>query len=156
MLFLHSIPLSWSLMMNLSFREKSLGLLVLSLIVIFGFYFASVLPAQFTNVMPSHIMSFIGMLILLIVIQIIGNTLIAIASRRELAAKVLSDERDALINLTSSRLGSYVLSFGVSCSLCIALFVPGNFAFVHTLLAFWVLSQVVETVSQLILYRRGV
>jgi len=141
--------------MNLTFRERSLWLVLLSLIVAFGLYFASVLPTQLTNVTPPHVMTFIGMLILLVIIQIIGNAVLAIASRRELSAKVQSDERDVLINLKSTRLASYVLTVGVFCSLCIALLVPGNFIFVHVLLAFWVLAQTVEILSQLILYRRG-
>ena len=142
--------------MNLTFRERSLWLLLLSLTVTFGFYFASVLPMQLTNVTPSHVMTFIGTLILLVIIQIIGNAILAIARRRELAGKVQNDERDVLINLKSTRLAFYVLSVGVFCSLCIALLVPGNFFFVHVLLAFWVLAQVIEILSQLILYRFGV
>ncbi|MBK8164995.1 MAG: hypothetical protein IPK64_03410 [bacterium] len=38
--------------------------------------------------------------------------------------------------------------------ICIGVFVPGNFAFTHALLGAWVLAQLVETGSQLWLYRR--
>ncbi len=141
--------------MNISFREKSLWLLLLSLIVVFGVYFVSVLPVRSSNVAPTHVGSFVGMLILLVVIQIIGQTLLAIANRRELASRIQSDERDALIKLKSMRLASYVLATGIFLSICVALVVPGNFAFVHVLLAFWVLAQAVEIVFQLIFYRQG-
>jgi hypothetical protein len=142
--------------MSLTFREKSLWLLLLSLVVAFGVYFASALSATSTYVAPVHVSAFIGMLIVLVVIQIVGHAVLAIASRRELSAAIQCDERDALIRLKSTQRASYVLAVGVFCSLCIAVLVPGNFVFVHVLLAFWVLAQATEIVSQLILYRRGV
>jgi hypothetical protein len=142
--------------MHLTFREKSLWFLLLSLVVAFGAYFSSVLPARLANIAPAQVMTFVCMLILLVIVEVVGQVMLVIASRRELAAPIQSDERDALINLRSTRLASYVLATGVFCSLCVALIVPGNFAFVHVLLSFWVLAQAVEIVSQLILYRRGV
>jgi uncharacterized membrane protein len=96
------------------------------------------------------------MLIVLVILQIVGHAILAIASRRELTAPVQSDERDARISLKSTRLASYVLATGVFCSLCLALLVPGNFAFVHVLLAFWVLAQATGILSELVFYRRGV
>lgn len=141
--------------MRLTFREKNLILLLLSLVTAFGIYFASVLPGQSTHIAPNHVIAFLGMLILLVVLQIIGNTILAIASRRELSAAVQSDERDGLISLKATRLASYVLATGVFFSLCVAVLIPGNFAFVHVLLAFWVLAQATEIVSQLVFYRRG-
>lgn len=142
--------------MNLSFREKSLWLLLLSLLAVFGVYFATVLPARSADVAPVHVVNFVAMLVVLVVVQVAGHAILAIASRRELAATVQSDERDTLIHLRSSRLASYVLATGVFCSLCLALWVPGNFAFMHALLAFWVAAQATEIASQLVLYRRGV
>jgi uncharacterized membrane protein HdeD (DUF308 family) len=141
---------------KLTFREKSLWLTLLSLIVVFGLYFAAVLPSNQINIAPQQIMISVGMLILLVVIQIIGHIVLAIANQRELSAKVQKDERDVLINLKSTRLANYVFHTGVFCSLGIALLVPGNFVFVNVLLAFWVAAQVVEIISQLTLYRRGI
>lgn len=142
--------------MNLTFREKSLWLLLGSLIVIFGLYFASVLPAQTSDVAASHVMTFVGMLVLLVVLRIVSNSVLAIASRRELASSIQSDERDVLIQLKSTRLASCILAAGVFCAICAAMWVPGNFVFVHLLLAFWVPAQAADIVAQLILYRRGV
>lgn len=141
--------------MNLSFREKSLWLLLLSLLAAFGFYFASVLPSPMANVAPPHVMTFLGMTILLVVVQVIGQAVLAIAHRRELQARTQSDERDVLISLKSARIGSWILATGVFCALCVAVLVPGNFAFVHVLLAAWAVAQAVEILSQLVLYRRG-
>lgn len=142
--------------MQLSFREKGLWLVLLSLLATFGAYFSAVLPGNTENVAPRHIVLFVAMVVILIALQIAGYVILAISSRRELAASVQSDERDVAIDLRSSRIASYVLATGVFVSLCVGLWVPGNFAFIHTLLTGWVLAQVAEIVSQLTLYRRGV
>jgi hypothetical protein len=48
-----------------------------------------------------------------------------------------------------------VLAAGVFCSLSAALVTTGSFVFMHLLLGFWVVAQMVETGTQLFLYRRG-
>jgi hypothetical protein len=65
------------------------------------------------------------------------------------------DERDRLIQLIGTRNAAYVLATGVFSALCAALLTKGNFVFIHVLLGAWVLAQVVEIVSQLLLQRRG-
>lgn len=142
--------------MSLTFREKSLWLLLLSLLVAFGAYLATAFSAASANVALVHVADFIGMVIALVIFQVVSHILLAIASHRELAASIQSDERDDLIRLKSTQRASYVLGVGVFFSLCLAVLVAGNFVFVHVLLAFWVLAQATEIVSQLILYRRGV
>ena len=39
-------------------------------------------------------------------------------------------------------------------ALCVSLVAEGNFLFTHVLLAFWVLAELVDIGSQLVLYRR--
>lgn len=141
--------------MSITFREKSLWLLLVSLCVAFAVYFAFAFANASSQVEYKEVGAFIGIVVVLIVVQIIGHTLLGIASRRELAAEVQSDERDELVRLKGTRLGSYVLTVGVFLSLCVGIFVRGNFAFVHVLLAFWVLAQATEYATQLVLYRRG-
>lgn len=141
--------------MSITFREKSLWLLLASLCAAFAAYFAFALSNASAHVESTQVVAFIGIIVVFVVVQIIGHALLGIASRRELAAKIQSDERDALVRLKSARLSSYVLAVGVFCSLCVGVFVRGNFAFVHVLLAFWVLAQATEYATQLVLYRRG-
>lgn len=155
MFLLHLFSLTSELEMSLTFREKSLWFLLVSLAAVFSAYFFTALSAPSEQVNASHISTFFGMLLVLVIIQVIGHIVLAVASRRELAASVQSDERDALIRLKSMRLGSYVLAIGIFISLCLAVVVPGNFVFVHVLLAFWVFAQAIEIASQLVLYRRG-
>lgn len=135
--------------MDLSFKEKSLWVMLISLVSGFGFYFWTVMPLDAVNVRPNQVLMFILAVALLVAIQIVGHILIAIVDLR-----METDERDQLIELKGTRNAAYVLASGVFLSLCVGLFTEGNFVFTHVLLAFWVLSQVVEIGSQLILYRR--
>lgn len=137
--------------MNLSFQEKSLWLMFVSLIGAFGFYFKTVLPAHAADVQPHQVMLFVLAVALLVFLSIAGHILITIVDRRS-----EKDERDRSIGLKGTRNGSFVLATGVFLALCVAVFTNGNFVFTHVLLGFWVLAQLVEIASQLHLYRRGV
>jgi hypothetical protein len=147
-------------MRDLSFREKSLWLMIVSLVIAFGFYFTNALRAHFAlarrgeagalTVTAAQVGLFVVAVVLSVVLAVLGHVLIAIIDRRG-----ETDERDRLISLKGERNGSFVLATGVFCSLCLAVFTPGNFVFTHVLLAFWVLAQLVEYGSQLVLYRRG-
>lgn len=144
----------------MSFHEKSLWLLFCSVGAGFGLYFWLALtsvPEAEGRTSPAHAGLFMGLVVALVVIQILGNTLMAVAGKLSGAAegRVEQDERDRLIELEGARNGSLVLAVGVFCSLCAALATTGNFVFMHVLLGFWVAAQMVETGTQLFLYRRG-
>jgi hypothetical protein len=136
--------------MSLSFQEKSLWLMFVSLVGVFGFYFVTVLPTDAANVMPQQVVLFALAVVMLVILQIAGHIVIAIVDRR-----TETDERDRLIGLKGTRNAGYVLATGVFFALCAAIVTEGNFVFTHLLLAFWVLAQLVEIGSQLFLYRRG-
>ncbi len=136
--------------MNLSFQEKSLWLMLVSLVGVFGFYFAKALPTHTVDVMPHQVVLFVLAVVLLVILQIVGHIVIAIVDRR-----TDTDERDRLIGLKGTRNAAYVLATGVFLALCTALLTKGNFVFTHVLLGFWVIAQLVEIGSQLFFYRRG-
>jgi hypothetical protein len=136
--------------MDLSFQEKSLWLMFVSLVAGFGLYFATVLPGAGANVMPHQVVVFALAVALLVIMQVVGHIVIAIVDRR-----TDSDERGRLIELKGTRNAAYVLATGVFFALCAALLTEGNFIFTHVLLGFWVLAQLVEIGSQLALHRRG-
>jgi len=136
--------------MDMAYREKSLWLVGLSLILVFGLYFWWVLPAPTADVLPNQVGLFVGAVILLVALQVVGHGLIAVLDRR-----TETDERDRLIGLIGERNGSFVLAVGVFLSLCAAVFTQGNFLFTHVLLAFWVLASLVSIGTSLWLYRRG-
>lgn len=141
--------------MDLSFQQKSLWLMFVSLVGVFGFYFyfafVTVLPTDAAvDVMPHQVALFGLAVVMLVIMQIAGHIVIAIVDRR-----TETDERDRLIELKGTRNAAYVLATGVFLALCTALLTKGNFVFTHVLLGFWVLAQLVEIGSQLFLYRRG-
>ncbi len=136
--------------MDLSFQERSLWLMLLSLIAVFGFYFVTVLPTDAVNVMPHQVVLFVVAVVWLVIMQVAGHIVIAIIDRRS-----DTDERDRLIELKGTRNAAYVLATGVFLALCAALLTEGNFIFSHVLLGAWVLAQLVQIGSQLVLYRRG-
>ncbi len=146
--------------MHLSFHEKSLWVTLLTLVGAFRIYFtaavqwyrqfAGTAPGMAVDVMPPQVV-LLGVAIgMIVVATIVGHALIAIADRR-----TETDERDALIALKGTRNGAYVLATGVFFALYAALATDGNFIFTHVLLASWVLAQLVEIASQLVLQRRG-
>ncbi len=136
--------------MDLSFQEKSLWLMFGSLASVFGLYYYTVLPSEAVDVMPHQVVLFVLAIVLLMIMQIAGHIVIAIVDRR-----AETDERDRMVQLKGTRNAGYVLATGVFCALCLALVSEGNFVFTHVLLGFWVLAQLVEIASQLVLYRRG-
>lgn len=136
--------------MSLSFREKSLWLMLIGLMGTFTFYFARVLPSSAVNVEPRHMALFALAVTILVIVAIGGHIVFAIFDRRTAA-----DERDRLVELKGRRNASYVLATGVFIALCLPELTTGTFLFTHVLLAFWVLAQGVEIGSQLYLLRRG-
>jgi hypothetical protein len=136
--------------MKFSFREKSLWLMFVSLVLTFTFYFATVLPSNATHVESRHVALFVLAVVILVIVAIVGNIVIAILDRR-----TAPDERDRLIELKGKRNASYVMATGVFLALCIPLLTPGTFLLTHVLLGCWVLAQLVEIGSQLVLLRQG-
>lgn len=142
--------------MRISFKEKSEWFVLVSLVLVYGNYFAQVLPNRGPEVAATDMARFVGAIVTLVILQIVGQALLATANRREIARGVQHDERDTMIDLRASRVGSYALATGVLLALLTALQVPGNFAFVHVLFGSWVVSQALEIATRLLLYRRGV
>ena len=137
--------------MDLSFQEKSLWLVLASLVAAFGSYFWLALRTAPVDVGPAQAGLFVGAVVLLVIAQVVGHLVIAVFDRRD-----ATDERDRLIALRGERLGGFILAAGVFLSLCTAVAVPGNFACAHVLLASWVIAQCVEIAARLWHYRRGV
>jgi hypothetical protein len=144
----------------MSFQEKSLWVMLVALVAAFGFYFTTAFdprtfvsalsPVAAVDVTPPQVARFVLAVGVIVVVSIVGHVLITLADRR-----TQTDERDELIGLRGTRNGSFVLATGVFLALCAALVTRGNFVFAHVLLAFWVLAEVVEIGTRLVLYRRG-
>lgn len=142
----------------MSFREKSLWVMLLGLAGASAFYCYTVASVnqvlqpdiawRAMSVLPPMVALFIVAVVGLAVFSVIGHVVMVIVDRR-----TEEDERDRLIALKGEQIGGYVLACGVFFALCLAVISPGNFLFTHLLLAFWVLAQMAEYIAQLVIYR---
>ncbi len=145
--------------MNLTFKEKSLWLMLIGLLVFSVFYGYSANQINqllqpnsdwlAMSVLPPMVGLFIAATVLLVIISVLGHVVLALIDRR-----TTEDERDQLIALKAERVGGFVLASGVFCALCVAVISSGNFLFTHVLLAFWVLAQITTYATQLLIYRK--
>jgi hypothetical protein len=136
--------------MIVSFHAKSLWVRLISLLVGFSYYCAKVFPSHSPSVLPHQVVLFVGVIVLLVVMQVAGQGVLAVFDRR-----TMPDERDRLIELKAARVASYVLATGVFFALGAGLLTSGNFVFTHILLGFWLLAQVVEIAAQLFHHQWG-
>ena len=144
----------------MSFREKSLWVMVAALLLASFFYghaVAYVSHEQFETV-PWHTMRVLAPMVVLfhvavavlVLFAVVGHAVIALLDRR-----TTEDERDRLIALKGAHVGGIVLAVGVFFALWLAVASNGNFWFTQILLGFWVLAQLTDYIVQLWLQRRG-
>lgn len=144
----------------MSFREKSLWVMLSALVLATFFYghaVAYVNHEQFETMpwlamkvdAPMVVMFHIAVAILVAIIGL-GHLMIFLFDRRTEA-----DERDRLIELKGERVGGFVLATGVFFSLWLAVISTGNFGFTQLLLAFWVLAQMTDYAVQIWQHRQG-
>ena len=138
-------------MPSLTYQEKSLyGTLVVDLIVYLP-YFLFVRHASLGSV--------VGVVTLIILVQIVVQSIIAALSRNR-----ITDERDRLIGLYGYRAGYFALVTGVLGGLmllwghAVAGMINPNHAaihFINVLFLVLVIAELVKTITQLIAYRRA-
>lgn len=141
--------------MSMSFQEKSQWVTLVALLVAFSGYIKSAWlvlldPPVVRDIGPAQAGLFLSATFLLVIILVAGHIVISMFDR-----DTETDERDRQIELKGERWGSFVLASGVFATLCVAVNTEGNAIMAHVLLGSWVLAQIVETLSQIIMYRRG-
>ena len=144
----------------MSFREKSLWVMLLAMALATFFYghavvyvsheqFETVAWRAMTVNAPMLVMFHIGVAVL-VAFAIFGHLVIALFDQR-----TEEDERDRLIALKGTHIGGIVLAVGVFFALWLAVASTGNFWFTQLLLAFWVLAQMSDYAVQLWQHRQG-
>lgn len=138
----------------MTFQEKSNWILVVVMGVVYGWYFAAVLPeARSTPVVDiEYQTTLLLMVIPLVVVAAIGHIVIAAMSPKDSDA---SDERDKWIDLHGNRIEVYVLSVGALGSLFLAMAEFEHFWIAHAILATLVLSEIIGGLTKIAFYRRG-
>jgi hypothetical protein len=146
--------------MNMSFREKSIWISLISTLLIFGDYFLNVIAlANLSEAVAKTA------IVLIIIVEIIFQTVLALNNHK--AANLGADERDKLFEYKGNNFGYTVLVIGVLLTLgrmvsleispeFIEQFKVLNIPFLtaHILLFSFILSEVVRFSAQLYYYRR--
>ncbi len=142
--------------MNLSYQEKSIWASLIITSLTFIYYFSRVLEVIEDPTIPesSLIVVFLGVITVTIFTQTVIQTVLAIIYRDEI--KDAGDERENLIGLKAIRISHYVLISGVWIA-CMSFYLnPSALMLINLFIVFFVVSEIVGFVSQLIYYQRGV
>ncbi len=137
-------------MHDLTFQEKSLWLTLIAVVLTYTVYYLNVMPPIEGRMLAPHIFQFAYYMGVLVAFVAISHIVLAIKQKQEPV-----DEREKLIRLKADAVSSYILNSGVFIAIVVALLVPGNFWFIHTINFFAVLSEVVNSIQQLRAYRKG-
>lgn len=137
-------------MRNLTFQEKTLWVCLIAVIFVYGFYYLNVLPPVNGNMESPHIWQYFKYIGLLVLVIVVGVVAIAIKDHDEPV-----DERHQLIEMKADRVSAYILHVGILIAILVAMFVPGNFWFIHTLTIIGVLADIVNKIQQLRSFKRG-
>jgi hypothetical protein len=136
----------------MSFREKSAWISVVSMSIIYGFYFFSVIRSR-QHGAGVHFGSLLGTIIALVVVQVILTVAAAIFSPRE--AKAPRDERDKLIELRSMRVAYAGLATGIAFACFFGAFNPPILFGTNALLFILVTAEIMRSACQIVQYQRG-
>jgi hypothetical protein len=131
---------------GMTFREKSLWTTLVSIVVLYAYYFWQVLRDSD----PVRIGAlFLQIVIAMIAVQIVVTAALAIHRRPE-----KPDERDRQIAMRATRYAYYVLMTGVWGALGAGAMSLGTFWVAHAALLAIVLAEVTRCAAQLVHYRR--
>ena len=142
--------------MNLSYQEKSIWASLIITSIMFIYYFSRVLGVIENPDLPesSLISVFIGVITVTIFAQIVIQSIMAIIYSDEV--KDGGDERESLIRLKETSISHYVLISGVWIA-CMSFYLnPSALMLMNVFIVFFVVSEIVGFVAQLIYYQRGV
>ena len=136
---------------SMSFREKSSILVLAALVVVFLGYFARTLGATLAVAIPE----FIGSVVLLILIMIVGHIVIAVYHSPLDEVDEAMDERDSAIELRSVRNAYYTMVIGFWAIPVLLILSFPALIIANTWFAILVLSEVVKYGSVVAYYRFG-
>jgi len=136
--------------MSVTFKEKSLWIQIVTLSLVFGSYFLALDYTGVDRFPPNLVSHFIGLLVVLTVLTILGHIFAAAFNEPE-----NEDERDLIIELKATRIKAFLLASSIVITMLTSLTLRNEFVTFHLLLLFLVVSEVVEKAVQLFYYRQG-
>ncbi|GAA0205975.1 hypothetical protein GCM10009123_11810 [Kangiella japonica] len=140
---------------DLTFREKSALVHITALGLLLAFTLAQIWPF-FSGYEESILVvkPFWVALVIFILIEIIGHSIVAARNKREANAE--GDERERLIVLKSNYYSSHLFGFCLIGYLSISMLFQIPFLNIYFVFIIFVVAEIVNYSSQLILFRRGV
>jgi hypothetical protein len=135
----------------MSFREKSAWISLLSMAVIYGLYFRSVIQAG--PKADFHFGGLLGTIIALVVVQVVVYIVVAIFAPTD--ADAPPDERDKLIELRATRVAYSGLATGIAFACFFGAFTPPIIFNTNSLLFILVTAEILRSACQIVQYRRG-
>jgi hypothetical protein len=136
----------------MTFREKSAWISLLSMVVIYGVYFWSVIHAG-PQAGGFRFGGLLGTIIALVVVQVVLTVAVAIFAPAE--AKAPRDERDKLIELRAMRFAYAGLATGIAFACFFGAFNPPIVFNTNALLFILVTAEIMRCSCQIAQYRRG-
>ncbi|MEA3225726.1 MAG: hypothetical protein U9Q07_07220 [Planctomycetota bacterium] len=139
--------------MNKSFQEKSILISLVTISLIFGYYFLRIfrIAAQDEIDVTQSIVLLVSVIVMVVIVEIVFHIILALTTRQE-----TKDERDRLIELKAIRNAYFVLAFGIFLPIaCIAVSVR-PFIVAHVIMFTFVVSEIAGFATQLFYYRRGI
>jgi hypothetical protein len=136
----------------MSFREKSAWISLLSMSVIYAFYFWSVMHAG-TKAGGFRFGGLLETIIALVFVQVVLTVAVAIFSPKD--AKAPRDERDKLIELRAMRIAYAGLATGIAFACFFGAFDPPILFGTNALLFILVTAEIMRSACQIVQYRRG-
>lgn len=137
----------------MSFREKSAWISFISILLVFGIYFAAVALAMAGRLDYSQTFSlFLQLVFVFVVLEIVLHLIVA--KRAPLDAKVPADEREKLINLRAHRIAGNTLAVGVLLAIFTLHLGADRRALAHAVLLAFAISQLAKYATEIALHRR--
>lgn len=137
--------------MDITFKEKSLWIQLVTLSFVFGGYFLSI-DYTFPETIPSNSVShFIWLIVILVILNILGHILASAFNKPE-----NEDERDKLIELKASRIQAFIQAVGIVMAILASLKLQNLYITVNLLILSLVISEVLDKAVQLFYYRKGI
>jgi hypothetical protein len=135
----------------MSFREKVAWISAVSMAAIFGLYFwAAISSGPHFGVF--HLSLLVEAVIAFIVLQVALTIVVAMFAPKD--AQSPRDERDRMISLKASRAAYSGLATGIACACLFAGFNPPIIFNANALLFVLVMTEIMRSAWQIVLYRR--
>ncbi len=138
----------------MSIRQKTACLSLLSLLIVYGFYFREALAARAAGAgLWDYVWLLVAAIVVSIIVEVVGAIVIAVTARGALDAPM--DERERMFDGRAMRVGYHVLFAGVMLVISTALYGATRADMVNAMVLAICLSELARYASFLSFHRAG-